>query len=326
MNRKQLVNDFINENILESYSPKIKFLIFSSLMYLMWSYFDYILCSDKFIEFLIIRLIVVIVVFMGIALIYKESRRKYIIELSLIYVRSLHIGVAIMLPLAGNQLLSYTLALSLTLFTEAIFSKLPLKELLTSYILTLISIFASYALIPSNNLTENNTIAVIFTLASVMILGLLTRWINYSSSFNQFILRKELESTKKELEKIDQLKNNFIANITHDFRTPLMLILNNSELIIEEEDLSSHIVEKATSINSASYKLKSSVDRLLDIAKMDANGMSLSIGKIPLKEFLYKLNKFYSSALLGTSIKCTLNMPKNEISDFYSDYVKLEQV
>ena len=44
---------------------------------------------------------------------------------------------------------------------------------------------------------------------------------------------EELEESNQKLSKLDDMKNDFIANITHDFRSPLMIILNSVDLAMK---------------------------------------------------------------------------------------------
>jgi diguanylate cyclase (GGDEF)-like protein len=138
---------------------------------------------------------------------------------------------------------------------------------------------------------------------------------------------EELQQSNKKLTNLDDMKNDFIANITHDFRSPLSIIMNNADLGKKyysenpEQD-----IQRLNSIHAASSKLKSAIDRLLDLAKMDAEGLKLKIQKTKPKKYLTQLLDFYRSTVISSKIKILESMPPHEIDDFYTDVDKLEEI
>ncbi|MBN1798761.1 MAG: diguanylate cyclase [Spirochaetales bacterium] len=137
----------------------------------------------------------------------------------------------------------------------------------------------------------------------------------------------ELENANEKLKKLDELKNDFIANITHDFRSPLTSILNVAELALKyDKKIDDENKENYSLIFQASLRLKNSIDKLLDIAKMDAHGIKLKIKKLDLISFITRILDFYSSSVLGSDIKIIRKLPGKKISNFYTDIEKLEEI
>jgi len=136
---------------------------------------------------------------------------------------------------------------------------------------------------------------------------------------------KKLTQANKELKKLDKLKNDFIANITHDFRSPLTGILNISELILKTEK-SNKNKDDFELIYNAGLKLKGSINRLLELAKLDANVINLNIEKIDIINFLNKIIDYYMLLLTKTSIKIINNIPINKKIELFTDEDKLEEI
>ncbi len=134
---------------------------------------------------------------------------------------------------------------------------------------------------------------------------------------------REIIKAEKQKEKLDSLKNDFIANITHDFRSPLTVILNISDLELKTDKYDK---ESFKSIYNAGIRLKNSIDRLLEIAKMDALGIKLNIQKVNPILFLQRVIAFYSSSVLGSGIKIVQKFKDKKISNFYTDIEKLEEI
>ncbi len=136
----------------------------------------------------------------------------------------------------------------------------------------------------------------------------------------------EVEESNRKLSDLDNLKNDFIANITHDFRSPLMIILNNIDLSLKYDDaLSADTRKKLKVVLESSYKLKSSIDRLLDLAKLDAHGLRISVKRVPIRRFITEVADFYKSVVYNTGIEVesVIGMREKEI---YTDPDKLEEV
>ena len=74
---------------------------------------------------------------------------------------------------------------------------------------------------------------------------------------------RELKILNDKLQKLDSLKNEFIANITHDFRSPLTIILNTTDLALRYNSLNNEIKENYNVIYKASLRLKNSIDKKL---------------------------------------------------------------
>ncbi len=138
---------------------------------------------------------------------------------------------------------------------------------------------------------------------------------------------RELKDANQKLHTLDKMKNDFIANIAHDFRSPLTVILNRADLALKTQpNLNETLKKTLTTILSSSIKLKHSIDRLLDLAKMDAKGVQLHISQTNLSTLLSNLIDFYNSATIESNIKIQLHLPEFDVTNIFTDFEKLEQV
>ncbi len=135
------------------------------------------------------------------------------------------------------------------------------------------------------------------------------------------LLQKALNDAKR----ANQAKSNFLATMSHDIRTPMNVITNLSESILNE-NLSPNVREDVENINTASVNLIDVIDGILDISKVE-NGI------IELKEKDYELNKVFKDILNYTkesinkkSIKASLTIEKSLPNNLYGDSSKLRQM
>ena len=99
-------------------------------------------------------------------------------------------------------------------------------------------------------------------------------------TFNSSLTRKIREKTtkliqqNKELTSANQAKNLFLANISHEYRTPLNAIMGFSEIALREiED--KHALDYFTKIEESSKILLSIVNDVLDTSKIQAGEINL---------------------------------------------------
>lgn len=138
---------------------------------------------------------------------------------------------------------------------------------------------------------------------------------------------RELNEANQKLQELDTMKNDFIANITHDFRSPLTVILNRADLTLKtQKDLDPKLEKTMNIIYTSSLKLKDSIDRLLDLAKMDKTGIKLRVQRTNLSTLLSSLVDFYQSATIDTGIHIKLNLPEFDVANVFTDVEKLDQV
>lgn len=145
---------------------------------------------------------------------------------------------------------------------------------------------------------------------------------------NAEYMRKQnilLQKALNEAKRANQAKSNFLTTMSHDIRTPMNVITNLSEAILNEE-LSNQVREDIESINAASINLIDVIDGILDISKVEK-------GVIELKEKEYELNKVfkdiinYAKQSIGKKqIKPTLNISKTLPNNLFGDASKVRQI
>jgi signal transduction histidine kinase/ligand-binding sensor domain-containing protein/DNA-binding response OmpR family regulator len=123
---------------------------------------------------------------------------------------------------------------------------------------------------------------------------------------NRIKLKNQLKLEKvatDSLRNLDQLKSHFFANISHEFRTPLTLILGQVESV-----MSSNIETKEKSkllvANRNARRLLTLINQILDLSKLEVGGMELNAKQHNIVSFLKSL--FYSFESLAETQKITL--------------------
>lgn len=95
-------------------------------------------------------------------------------------------------------------------------------------------------------------------------------------------LGDSLEYAAKELSKLDSLKSELIANISHDLRTPLTLITGYSEVMRDIPD--ENTPENLQIIIDESKRLSSLVTDILDMSKFESGTVKLDVREFDLTQ------------------------------------------
>lgn len=103
--------------------------------------------------------------------------------------------------------------------------------------------------------------------------------------------RRELERSYARLQELERLRDNLVHMIVHDMRSPLCVLVTQGELLKEllegrlDEDSSAVIAD----LISAGDRIKSMADTLLDVSKLEAGRLPLSLGECDLSRLLQQV-------------------------------------
>jgi len=137
----------------------------------------------------------------------------------------------------------------------------------------------------------------------------------------------ELSERNIELFKANKLKGEFLANISHEFRTPLNAILGFAEIMREKpQTLQKEKVRRyAENIITSGNRLLNMVNDLLDIAKTEAGKMEMHIEQVCLSELCKTVLGHFSALTKKKKIKTRLNV-EDHVPTLTTDAGKVEQI
>jgi signal transduction histidine kinase/DNA-binding response OmpR family regulator/ligand-binding sensor domain-containing protein len=117
--------------------------------------------------------------------------------------------------------------------------------------------------------------------------------------------RNRLREQAEKLREIDSLKSHFFTNISHEFRTPLTVILGHLDRLLKQRDggpeNTFHVM------NRNARRLLHLINELLDLSKLEAGAMTLRASKADVAEFTRKIAAMLDSFAEHKEIKLTLN-------------------
>lgn len=137
---------------------------------------------------------------------------------------------------------------------------------------------------------------------------------------------QKLLEEKTKAERSNDAKNLFIANVSHDLRTPVVAILGFSDLALDPDQ---HPEEKLICIKTikknGSYLLKL-LDDLRDLSMVDAGKLQINFETVCLAELLSDIIEFLKPIAAKKLLTLTL-LYKNKIPEFIeTDAIRLRQI
>lgn len=162
----------------------------------------------------------------------------------------------------------------------------------------------------------------LYTLLIIVGLLVIRRFeINRTKLRNQLRL-KEFEA-KKNID-LQQLKSRFFANLSHEFRTPLMLIKGPVERLKNNEDFKSHINE-IEMIERNSANLEKLINELLELSQLESSSIPLKAKKVNIVVLLRGIVSQFESIAEQKRIKLIFST-SCEVKIIWVDKDKLEKI
>lgn len=126
--------------------------------------------------------------------------------------------------------------------------------------------------------------------------------------------------------KLSEVKTDFINNMTHELKTPISTIGLSSEMILRSSPDEREKVEKyASIIFKENKRLENQVERVLNVAKLDKNKITLSKEALNVNELLDEVKDNFDFSQNGKGLQITLN--KNaEVDSILVDPVHFSNV
>ncbi|MBJ2176323.1 helix-turn-helix domain-containing protein [Aureibaculum sp. A20] len=129
----------------------------------------------------------------------------------------------------------------------------------------------------------------------------------FADRFYRFQLSKKLAiNESNRLKEVSELKNSLYANITHEFRTPLTVILGMTNSLKSDLKNKSKSVQSLEMIERNGKNLLLLVNDLLDLAKVESGTMELKLIQVDVIPFVKYLSESFHSLAESKKINLTV--------------------
>ena len=132
-----------------------------------------------------------------------------------------------------------------------------------------------------------------YSIYILMALGLIVAFFYYR--VRRIRLKQEMILQQKQTEQlkaVDEMKSRFFSNITHEFRTPLTLIISPLERL-QTEVTDTRVLHTLSSVQRNAKRLLQLINQLLDLSKLEAGNMQLNFSRGRLDEFIKEMANLF---------------------------------
>ena len=155
-----------------------------------------------------------------------------------------------------------------------------------------------------------------------LLLGCSAAFYLFRSWQNRIRLKAELKYERKHLQDVEALnqhKLRFFTNISHEFRTPLTLIIGQMEMLLQLRNFEPSIYNRILAIYKSGLQLQELIGELLDFRKQEQGYMHLHVKEQNLVDFLYENYLLFKEYAASHKINFKFNKSSDTLIVWYDE-------
>ena len=135
-----------------------------------------------------------------------------------------------------------------------------------------------------------------------------------------------LLAAKEEAERANLAKSKFLSSMSHELRTPMNAVIGFTQLLEMDDSLSAEQKEHLQSIHSAASHLLELINEVLDLSRIEAGRIELSIEAVELPDLVKESLDLIRPLAAQHGIELHLTEPAEEVLCGQADRMRLKQV
>lgn len=160
---------------------------------------------------------------------------------------------------------------------------------------------------------------IIYTIIGLFILLYVIR-----SAQKNMMLKATLEMEHREkvrMEELNLMKNNFFTNISHEFRTPLTLILSHLDMAVNSENLTIPIKNRLLKIKKHTRNMQDLINELKDLRKSDEGILLIRINYENICPFIHEIYSSFKDYAQIRKINYTIEYSCEKVELWFDPYL-----
>ena len=139
-------------------------------------------------------------------------------------------------------------------------------------------------------------------------------------------MKRELEYRQQVAEARTKARNDFLANMSHDIRTPMNAIVGYTNIAKDHIDKPETVTNALEKIGSSSHFLLSLINDILDISKIESGKMQISLAPCDLRDIFRRIEDITVLQARNKSLVITYQHDSVRHCRVNADELRIEQV
>jgi signal transduction histidine kinase len=139
--------------------------------------------------------------------------------------------------------------------------------------------------------------------------------------YNRYLIKRR---SAEKLKQLDRVKSRFFANISHEFRTPLSLILSPLQKSLAQPDITLPQTDIQMMYRNAT-RLHVLINQLLDLSRIESGKMKLQLEETDIRRMITTLCSAFQSRADQRDIDYQVNL-QDDIGNGFVDRDKVEKI
>lgn len=137
-------------------------------------------------------------------------------------------------------------------------------------------------------------------------------------------LAKEKDE-KERIEELNKMKLRFFTNVSHEFRTPLTLIIGQIEMLLQLDNLSPTLNKRLHGVYKNAMNLRFLITELLDFRKQNQGFLKLKVECVDVIPFMKEVYQLFADLAQKRNIGYTFEHAEEKI-DLWFDAIQMQKV
>ena len=136
----------------------------------------------------------------------------------------------------------------------------------------------------------------------------------------------DLDTARREAEKANKAKSEFLSNMSHDIRTPMNAIVGMTAIATANMEDPAQVQNCLRKITLSSKHLLGLINDVLDMSKIESGKLTLNMSQISLRETMESIVNIVQPQVKARKQHFDIFIRKIQVEDVHCDSVRLNQV